>query len=717
MSKTGVKRRKSGAAPTRVTQPSMLEAAALPVHELVDLAVREGRRPRPVYGSHKWFARRLGSAFRALLTASALPANGDFWAAFEKGVDLTGTTVLDPFVGGGTSIIEAQRLGADVVGTDVDPVAVAITSFQARLHELPSLEDVTRELADSVGQAMAPFYDRADGSTGLHHFWVQEVDCGQCGNSYDAHPNFIIAAEVTSKSAFALCHCCGEVQEVRAAWSSFRCRKCRERTSLRDGNVKYGEATCPHCRRAERLIDVALRTGQAPRFRLFAVETIPTGSSGRPVPMRERAIVRASHGDLARYQQASRRLETILNDGGPGLPTRRIPRERSDDRLIRYGYRHYTDLFCDRQKLHHLLLCRAITALPPGGERDAMAIAFSDHLKSNCMMASYAVGYRRLSPLFAIRAFSHVARPVELNPWVEGSGRGTFPNAVRQVTRASAWAKRPTEFRLEGGFTAPRAESRGTAEVRLASAASLTHVLDASIDLVLTDPPYFDNIAYSELADFFLAWQERLGLVQVAEDGFPPEQLAAVRRDPKSASRFGHRLEACFRDIARTMKVGALGAFTYQHVTARGWTTLGAALRAAPLDIVNVFPMPGDTGSNLHRQEQSICWDAILVLRRRVGGAEAAVETSPLLVSPEGLETAASARAEWEKRLAGIRAMPFRRPDADNLHRALLVACASKLPTRGAIELDAALELRLGAERVRGSRAARAIEAVRMVTP
>ena len=483
---------------TEAADEPMLEAATLPVRDLADLAVREGRRPRPVYGAHKWFARRLGSAFRALLIASTLPENGDFWGAFEKGVDLGGTTVLDPFVGGGTSVIEAQRLGASVLGTDVDPVAVAITSFQSRLHDLPSLDATLAGLSASIGQTMRPFYEREDGTTGLHHFWVQRVDCGHCGRAYDAHPHHVLAAEVDSKTCYAVCRCCGEIGQIRASWSSFMCRACRKRTNTRKGNVDHGEATCPHCRRTERLIDVGARTGTPPRFRLFAIETIPHGSGGRPVPMRDRKIVRVSAGDLARYDEASRALVALLEDGGPGMPPRRIPQERSDDRLIRYGYRRYADLFCDRQKLHLLLLSRAIMTLPPGNERDAMGIAFSDHLKANCMLASYAIGYRRLSPLFAFRAFRHVPRPVELNPWVQGTGRGSFPNAVRQVARAAAWAKHPSEYRLTGGFTTPRTESKGGADIRLASAASLTHVLDASIDLVLTDPPYFDNIAYSE---------------------------------------------------------------------------------------------------------------------------------------------------------------------------------------------------------------------------
>ena len=98
--------------------------------ELARLAEREGRRPSPIYQAHKWFARRFSSAFRALVVAARLPAEGDFGEAYYEGVDYRGLTVLDPFVGGGTSVVEASLLGANTVGIDIDAVACAITNFE-----------------------------------------------------------------------------------------------------------------------------------------------------------------------------------------------------------------------------------------------------------------------------------------------------------------------------------------------------------------------------------------------------------------------------------------------------------------------------------------------------------------------------------------------------------------------------------------------------------
>ena len=76
---------------------------------------------RPIIGIHKWFARRPGTVFRSLLLAeynSPEPLETSYWRAHN----LTGV-IADPFMGGGTPIFEANRLGFSVVGTDTNPMA------------------------------------------------------------------------------------------------------------------------------------------------------------------------------------------------------------------------------------------------------------------------------------------------------------------------------------------------------------------------------------------------------------------------------------------------------------------------------------------------------------------------------------------------------------------------------------------------------------------
>ncbi|UCC61762.1 MAG: DUF1156 domain-containing protein [Anaerolineae bacterium] len=77
---------------------------------------------RPVNYVHKWWARRLGSVFRTILLSTFADDEQDVWKLYYEGTDLD-KVVLDPFMGGGTTVTEALRLGCKVIGLDLNPVA------------------------------------------------------------------------------------------------------------------------------------------------------------------------------------------------------------------------------------------------------------------------------------------------------------------------------------------------------------------------------------------------------------------------------------------------------------------------------------------------------------------------------------------------------------------------------------------------------------------
>src|SRR5512137_2728378 len=89
-----------------------------------DLALREKQiqqNYRPVIAVHKWFARRPGTLFRALLLSEF--GDGPVSGAFYRSHQFPGLRVADPFMGGGTPLLEANRLGCDVLGFDINPMA------------------------------------------------------------------------------------------------------------------------------------------------------------------------------------------------------------------------------------------------------------------------------------------------------------------------------------------------------------------------------------------------------------------------------------------------------------------------------------------------------------------------------------------------------------------------------------------------------------------
>lgn len=659
---------------------SRLDSGLLPVEQLAILADREGRRPVAIYHAHRWFARRFSSAFRAILVAAQLSHNADFWEAFYQGVDYSGLTVLDPFVGGGTSVVEAARLGATTVGVDIDPVACAITRFELVAADAPDLDTSLAKLQSSVGHRLDQYYqakpDNGAVRRVLHAFWVQVVRCRSCRQVIEAHPHYQLAYEADGEHQWAFCRGCHRVHGLGRDKKSFRCGGCRKTTAINDGVVEHGELSCPACGTTERLIEVAARVSAPPEWRLFALETVPLEGSGRRWLMSDRVFQAATDNDRERVSAARRALYRRREAGGlRWIPRRAIPtHDRSDDRLLDYGYRYYHDLFNPRQLLHLSVLSEAI-AKTEGKERDALALAFSDHLTTNCMQTYYAFGWRRLAPLFSIRAYRHVTRPVEINPWLDGTGRGTFPNTVRQVQRAIEFARQPTVAHLDGGFV--RSGSLNTSGhnriILNGDSRNLAGVADRSVDLILTDPPFFDNIAYAELSDFFLPWLQAHGLIAASTGArsLLPANLASRTRNEKGYAAFRQGLADCFVQMRRVLKDDGRLVFSYQHRTPEGWDALAFALARGGWQPIQVFPMLGNSSSGLHRHDGTIMWDAVTVCRK---GRVRAVDSLSAGAGPAA-SAAAHARS-WAARLSALEGSPFSSADRANLRSAALVAAA-----------------------------------------
>lgn len=594
----------------RLPVSSYLDSGNVPVAELTAFADREANRSKPIYGAHRWFARRFGSVTRALLVAAVTPPDQDFWQGYygENEISLEGATVLDCFMGGGTIGYEAKRLGASVIGVDVDPIAVTISRFELSAHQMTDTDEAFDGVWRSVGKSLLPLYQtqrHGEERVGLHYIWVQHIDCGGCGQDVEAHPSRVLGMDQDGR--WVLCPDCGDVSH--SPNKKFAVCDCGHRFDPEKGNVERNKVRC-HCGFEEPLIDYARRTGTRPKRRLLAVESIPVTTRTR-VPVAERAFHRATPQDHALYAEAERQLADV------DVPHWPISAEgRQDNRLMHYGYRTYSDLFNARQLLHLTLLANAIREELPWDQQQMLGLALSNSALSSNMLCGYTAKWRQTTPLFAVRSYRHIARPVELNPWLVGVGRGTFPNAVRRVARAVNYAKAPTEFTPEG--TRPvAAKPSPEADVRVADARHLAHVPTGSVDLVVTDPPYMDNIAYDELSEFFLPWLTAAGVIEPdAAQSTRTSTLAVRKRNDETADDFSDMLTEVFTELRRVLKRNGRVIFTFQHSKPSAWHAIAAALKVSGFTVINVFPVKADTNRGFHNHKQSSTHDAVFICGR-----------------------------------------------------------------------------------------------------
>ena len=173
---------------------------------------------RPIIAVHKWFARRPGTLFRGLVLAEF--GHQPIRKAFYQSNDLAGTKIADPFMGGGTPLIEANRLGCDVMGFDINPMAYWIVKQEIEHLDLSAYRQQARRLvlrlANEVGHLYMTRCTVCGDSAPVKYFlWVKQFDCENCGKPVDLFPGYLLAESVRHPRNVYVCSECGALNERR----------------------------------------------------------------------------------------------------------------------------------------------------------------------------------------------------------------------------------------------------------------------------------------------------------------------------------------------------------------------------------------------------------------------------------------------------------------------------------------------------------------------
>ena len=151
----------------------------LPVNQV---AVIEGNAGKPIYQMSKWWARRRSSVFRAMLIAAATKAPDDpayaaklvwdnYYANHQKKGAFKHLKVADIFMGGGTTLVEGSRLGMQMVGNDLNPVAWFVVKQELADVDLEQVKKLLADIEAKVKPQIMPYY-YCDGPQGEKGTWT-----------------------------------------------------------------------------------------------------------------------------------------------------------------------------------------------------------------------------------------------------------------------------------------------------------------------------------------------------------------------------------------------------------------------------------------------------------------------------------------------------------------------------------------------------------------
>jgi adenine-specific DNA methylase len=602
-----------------------------------------------------------------------------------------------------------------VIGYDIDPVASFITRFElSAANWAETAPQDALAVCFAISQQIAPFHktriDDGPDLDVLHHFWVEIVPCQNCSYEIEAHPHFQLAYDSNKDLQWVFCRQCHKIYELSLNRQVVYC-ECGKRTRISKGTIYRGKLTCPVCQSSQKLSAIEGRSETRPSWRLFAQEYLERSPKGL-----ERKFKGVTDDDQELYDSAAEGLRNLELQHGVFAPQRPIPSQgRGDQRPLIHGIKSYRDFFNDRQLLHLSLLGRVIVGIENLREKEYMALAFSEHLTTNCMYTGYAFGYRRTSPMFSIHSYRHITRPVELNPWIVDAGRGTFPRTIEKIRRATEFVSAPSDLDPEGGRR-PSTQAIGVnaagvarnaaaviyGEARAAictqSATDLSGIPAGSVDLVLTDFPYFDNLSYSELSDFYLSWQQKLGVAEPPYDEHSKpapleENLAVSKKTADAVERYRRDLASILSECFRVLRKDGLCIFTYHHKSYQAWDALGEALARSGLNCTSVIPLRGEGQGGMHTEEGSLKWDAVLVCRPSDVQAPMDKVAGSVMISPKAVATANKTAHQFAQRLSKNKRIGFKAQDHLNFLRALIVSKALlRANKRGMLSLENALK-------------------------
>ena len=172
---------------------------------IAEMALREKQIQqsyRPIIGVHKWFARRPGTLFRGLLLAEF--GQGRLEDLYFRSNDFPGLRIADPFMGGGTPLIEANRVGCDVEGFDINPMSAWIVREAIEPLNIAAYQRAARSLMDALRAEIEQYYRTScprygDADVPVKTFlWVKVLDCEACGVTFDLFPGLPARGEPAS---------------------------------------------------------------------------------------------------------------------------------------------------------------------------------------------------------------------------------------------------------------------------------------------------------------------------------------------------------------------------------------------------------------------------------------------------------------------------------------------------------------------------------------
>lgn len=551
--------------------------------------------------------------------------------------------VLDMFAGGGSIPLEALRLGCDAYAVELNPVAYIIelaTLVYPQKYGQKLVDEVEKwgkwvieKAKEEIGYLYKSIPDpKGDGTlTPVAYLWTRTVKCKNpmCG----ALVPLVRQTWLCKKSGkYIALKVSPDDKTKRPKFTVVESFMKTEKEALTNFGFdpahfsKGGNASCIFCGKVA-TSDYVKQEGQAKKLDKYLMAVIFTkeGQQGK-IYLSPESMSKDVTDDEKNIWE---RIDKLCRETKLSVPNEPLI-DKSADQLPIYGMPTYGDIFTHRQ----LLALLTFTKLVKNAYVEMINFKYD---------AEFAKSIATYLGIMVDRLADFNSSLCVLN--VTG-GRGVVHTFGRHAIQMVWDFAESTPFNEIGANwqscidaavgTIKSCLLDNTSHVNRTSATELPYI-DTSFDAIITDPPYYDNISYAALSDFFYVWLKRtighLYPEHFAGELTPKKKeiVSDIRRyksREKAKSFYEEMMFQSLKESWRVLKPGSPFVMIYAHKTTAGWATLVEALRKVGFIIQESWPIHTERPGRLLEQGTSALASSIfLVARKREKGKLGAYET------------------------------------------------------------------------------------------